>query len=271
MAMESGQQEVAREELRIIRELSPDVVDADTDLVLRKPHLAQVEADLDSARADLERARLDLSRTVLRAPFDCLVTQRNVNLGSYVNSQEVLGTLVGVKEYWIEAAVPLDRLKLLDLNQPGGAPARVLSQTGEGRWSGRALRLTGALTEQTRMARVLVTVQDPLGLDSNATSDPLVLGDYVAAVIQGRKLADVFALPRSALRPGDVVWTAEDGRLAMKPVRTAWKDDARIYVAEGLAPGDMVIVSDIPAPVPGMAVEAIKSGAGDTPDGDAAP
>jgi RND family efflux transporter MFP subunit len=259
--IESGEQSVAREELEIIKKLSVKSLEANEDLVLRKPYLAQVEAALDSAKADLDQARIDLSRTVLRAPFDCLVTARSANLGTYVSSQDAVGTLVGSDEYWIEAAVPLDRLALLDLNQKGGAPTRVVSQTGDGEWSGRAVRLTGALTDQTRMAKVLVVVKDPLGLGrtDNASYTPLILGDYVQALIQGKQLQDVLALPRKALRAGDTVWTVEDGRLAIRPVKTAWKDDEHAFIASGVSPEDQIVVSDISTPVAGMQLSVLNA------------
>lgn len=258
--IENGEQSVAREELAIIKKLSKSI-QANEELVLRKPYLAQVEAALDSAKADLDQARIDLSRTVLRAPFDCLVTARSANLGSYLSTQDSVGTLVGSDEYWVEAAVPLDRLGMLDLNQKNGAPARVVSQTSDGEWSGRAVRLTGTLTDQTRLAKVLVVVKDPLGLkhQDNAPYSPLILGDYVQAFIQGRKLKDVFVLPRRALRTGDTVWTVQDGRLAIRSVKTAWKDDEHVFITSGVSPEDQIVVSSISAPVAGMPLATLNS------------
>jgi len=248
LRLEEGQQEVARQEYRLLRESSDSRLE-ESDLALRKPQLLQARADLSSARADLDQARLNLSRTVITAPFNALITERNVNLGSTVNIQDSLATLIGLDEYWVEVLVPLGRLPLLDLQRSGGCPVEISSQTDTGLWSGQTIGLTGTVDEESRMATVLIAVSDPLD-----GPQPLMLGDYVTAAIQGRSLSRVMVLPRSALRQGDTVWLHDKGRLRMQKVETAWKDPQKIYLRAGLKPGQQVVLSDISTPVQGMLI-----------------
>ncbi len=131
LAIEQGSQNIAREELRLLSELSGEAV-AQTDLALRKPHLARAQADITSAEADLRQAELNLNRTKVNVPFNAMIVERNVNLGAYVGSQDTLATIVGTDQFWIEAVVSLDQLSLIDLDHPGGCPAAVLSQSGGG-------------------------------------------------------------------------------------------------------------------------------------------
>ncbi|MGD9824176.1 efflux RND transporter periplasmic adaptor subunit [Desulfobacter sp.] len=65
--IEKGQQQVAREELKLMAAMSPNGV-RETSLVLRKPQLEQVRAAVASAQSDLDAARLDLERTRIIAP-----------------------------------------------------------------------------------------------------------------------------------------------------------------------------------------------------------
>mgnify|MGYP006287809651 CR=1 FL=1 len=248
LSLEQGQQEVARQEYRLLRQ-STDTPLEESDLALRKPQLLQARANLASAQADLDQARLNLSRTRVTAPFKALITERNVNLGSLVNAQDNLATLVSTDEYWIEVLIPLSRLGFLDLGQPDGCAVQISSQTGPGRWSGQTIGLTGTVDEESRMATVLIAVSDPLD-----APQPLMLGDYVTAVIQGRSLSQVMVLPRSALRQGDTVWLHDQGRLRMQKVETAWKDPEKIYLGAGLKPGQQVVISDISTPVQGMRI-----------------
>lgn len=248
LRLEEGQQDVARQEFQLLRDSSEASLE-ESDLALRRPQLLQARADLSSALADLDQARLNLSRTVVTAPFNALITERNVNLGSLVSSQDDLATLVSIDEYWVEVLVPLGRLPFLDLQQQGGCSVEIVSQTGAGTWSGRTLRLTGTVDEESRMATVLISVSDPL-----ERGRQLMLGDYVAAVIQGRVLNDVVVLPRSALRQGDTVWVHVQGRLRMQQVKVGWKAPEVVYLSSGIEPGQQVVTSDLPTPVAGMRI-----------------
>lgn len=247
LAIEQGNQTIAREELRLLSETPSDMVN-ETDLLLRKPQLRQARATVSSAQAELRQARLNLNRTSVRAPFNALVVQRNVNLGSQVNTQDTLATLVSTDEYWVEAMVPLDRLTALDLN----CPARVHSPAGGGTWQGRVIRVTGKLSDQSRMATVIVAIADPLGIGNQSGRPPLILADYVHVEIEGRPLASVIKMPRTALRDGNTVWVYRDGKLEIRTVQPAWKQNSQVYIRDGLSPGDPVIISDLTAPVNGM-------------------
>jgi RND family efflux transporter MFP subunit len=252
--LEQGRQSVARQELELLREAMPDPLDQ-TDLALRKPQLHQAEAGVAIAEAQLARARLDLKRTVLTAPFNALVIDRQVDLGARVGSQEPLATLAATDEYWIEATIPSERLGFLDLHAGGERPVKVFSQAGIGEWNGKALHSLGTIDESSRMVRVLVSVKDPLGSTVDGSGRPLILGDYVRVEIQGRDLGERIVLPRRALRRGDIVWTAAEGKLAFRQVEILWRSGEEIVIGSGLEPGETVILSDIAAPVRGMAVE----------------
>lgn len=251
LAIEQGSQNIAREEMRLLTETGGETV-APTDLALRKPQLNQAQAAVASAEADLRKARLDLKRTVIKAPFNALITACDVNLGSFVNSQESLVTIVDTDTYWVEAVIPVDQLQHLDLGQKGGCPAVIRSQGGGGTWQGRAIRTTGKLSQTSRMATVIITVSDPLGLKSNGQSDPLMLDDYVSVEITGRTLKSVVELDRSILRDGDTVWIFNDGKLEIRPVSLVWKQGERVFVGSGLTSDDKIIVSDLSAAVDGM-------------------
>lgn len=69
-------------------------------------------------------------------------------------------------------------------------------------------------------------------------------------------LRDVFDLPALALHEQDRLWLANgENRLEMRAVRVAWRQGDRIIVNEGLAPGERVVTSRIPLPIPGMRLD----------------
>ncbi len=245
--LELGRQDVARREWDLIgkdRPASP----REESLALRKPQLRNVEAGLASARAASDQARLNLDRTNLKAPFNALLRRRLTEIGSVVNPQEPVATLVGTDVFWVQAALPVDRLGALE-NYRGPATIRLNSHPPTA-WRGTVIRLLGDLEPDGRMARLLVAVPQPL---DQHPALPLLLGSYVHVDLEGRQLEQVMVLPRSALREGERLWLASrEDTLEIRPVDVAWRDSESVYVAAGLVAGERVIVTDLAIPVVGM-------------------
>lgn len=116
LAIEQGNQKIAKEEFKLINEASNGMVTA-TDLALRKPQLNRARSSVESAQADLEKAELNLSRIKIIAPFNSLVLEKKVEMGSLVSMQESVATLVSVDTYHIEALVPPDRLSAISMGK----------------------------------------------------------------------------------------------------------------------------------------------------------
>jgi RND family efflux transporter MFP subunit len=258
LALEQGQQDVARKEWELLRGdqgMDPE----EAALALRTPQLEQARADVEQARLDLEQAELDLARTSVTAPFNGLVLEKNVDLGSQVSPQTTLATLVGTDVFWVETSIPTDRLAWLAVPRGGSGPGSLAHIRSSGRQqerTGRVIRVLGDIEAQGRMARVLVRVDDPLGLiQPNPSCKPLLLGEYVHVDIEGRVLEDVVALSRDALRDGNRVWIATpEDTLDIRPVDVAWRDAHMVYLGGGIAAGEKIILSDISTPIQGMEV-----------------
>jgi len=251
--IEKGQQLVAKEELKLMARMSPNGI-RETSLVLRKPQLEQARAVVASAESDLEAARLDLERTRISAPFHALVLSKAVDAGAMTAAQGTLATLVDVTCYQVEVQVPLDRLDRIRVHETQGSPARIRSLYAGREWEGRVVRTTGAVTEQSRMAGVIIRVDDPLGLGPAKGRPAMLLDDHVEAVIEGQAFDNVFSLPRNLVQEDSSLWIYNDGRLEIRKVAPVWIENDRVFIQSGLSPGDLVISSDLSAPVPGMAL-----------------
>lgn len=267
--LEQGRQDVARDELDILARTTGKKL-ANPALALRTPQLQQAEAELQEAEADLGVAELDLRRTQISAPFNALVTARNRTLGDKIALSESLATLVSTDEYWVDISVPVEDLRWLQIPvrpAPGvpvrlGSPARVVMDGGRGEQVGHLLKLTGSLDPQSRLARVLVRVADPLLLDrpaaaspsasASAPLSPLILGDYVRVILAGKSLGEVSRIPLTWLRPGNQVWVITDGGLELRPVNVVYEDRRFAYIDASLSATDRVVTSDITVPVAGM-------------------
>ncbi|BBO89439.1 efflux RND transporter periplasmic adaptor subunit [Desulfosarcina ovata] len=253
LKVEMGYQDVARREWDLLNPGQP--ADAqDAELVLRKPHLAKAQSDLAAARAELEQARLNLSRTDVVAPFNAVLRVKNVSVGSQVTTQDALAELVGTDEYWIQVSLPMERLAWIRIPRTraqAGAEVTVFYRGHQRK--GTVARLLSDLETEGRMARILVSVKDPLGLADKAGGPPMLIGEYVRVEIQGRRLTDVYRIPRTALRDNSTIWIlSDDNRLVVLPVKTVWRDADYVLMKNGITPGQRLIVSDLATPVEGI-------------------
>lgn len=267
LSIEMGRQDVARQDYELVGEkLSPD----NQSLVLRKPQLESAKANVAAAEAAVEQAKLDLQRTIIRAPFDAHIISRNTNVGSQVEPGTDLGRIVGMDEYWVVANVPVGKVNWLKFPKEedrSGAEVKIFNDSwpgGEFR-VGKLFRFVGALDSQTRLARVLITVSDPLARNAeNDTVPPLMIGTFVEVHIDAREIKDVVRLKRDYLRQGNTVWVMEDGKLRIRKVAIVFQDPTYAYINKGLTDNEQVVATDLATVVEGSDLRTQGSGSSNT-------
>jgi RND family efflux transporter MFP subunit len=253
---ELGRQEVAKREWELLK--VDNASQQEEELALRKPHLEAKKAAVAAAEASLKKAKVNLQRTTLVAPFNAMILERKVNIGSQSNQQAELASLVGTDAYWITVSIPVDRLRWVTIP---GSQVRIESASGAVR-EGQVIKLLASLEEKGRMARLLVEVKDPLcRLPESTGLKPLLLGEFVKASVYGTELDSVFTIPRKALREGNVVWIAtQDNKLDIRAVDVLWRDSEQVILRDSLSNGEALIISDINTPINGMDVNTGKGG-----------
>ncbi len=264
LKLEMGHQEVAKREwtmLGIKKNKNP----RDTELALRKPHLEKARAELTAAKAALKKARLDLERTKITAPFNSMVLKKYVDSGSVVSAKDKLAELSGTDTYRIEALIPIYRLKWINISGDGkSSRATVIYGNNKHKKYGRVIKLMGDIGEKGQMARILINIDDPLGLENKNSLPPLLTGEYVKIEIQGKNLGKVFMIPRSAIRDNDKIWLAnDDNRLLIRKIEPVWRNMDYIMIKNTekhqLKDGDKLIISHISGAVDGMKIKPAGS------------
>lgn len=244
---ELGLQEAAKREYSL---LDDTLSKANKALVLREPQLRSVKARVSSAQTAVNQAKVNLQRTTIRSPFEGHIIYRNVNIGSLVSPGQNLGQLVGNKIYWVETAVPLNRLKWLQFEEDGvSSPVEIRSKTawGEGKTrEGRLFKMLGSLEDQTRMARVLVEVSDPLSRQkANVDKPRLVIGSFVQTNIQGKAIEGVVKINRDYIRSNETAWVMQGDTLDIRELEVVFQDADHAYVAAGLEEGDDIVTTNL--------------------------
>ncbi|MAW62108.1 MAG: efflux transporter periplasmic adaptor subunit [Planctomycetes bacterium] len=258
LSVEMGRQKVAEKDYALLDQELPEEQRA---LVLRAPQLATARAQVEAAEAAVAQAELDLQRTKIVAPFDALILERHVDLGSQLSRGEAVGRLVGLDTYWVVATVPRAQLRWLQIPSAPGQAASPATVRDAAAWppgvrrEARVDRVIGELDAGTRLARVLVAVEDPLAQNSTDAAAPrLMIGAFVEVSIEGREVSNVVRLDRAYLRKEDTVWVHEDGVLRVRPVEVAFRDAQYVYLEAGLEAGEEVVITDLSTFVDGAAL-----------------
>ncbi len=256
LATEMGRQQIAEQDLQLINNDSlfgdNPLSENETQLVLRKPQLNAVKASIEAARASMNQAQLNLERTTIRAPFDAHILSQNVTVGSQVAQGDNLGRIVGTESYWVTATVPVSRLLWLKFpgsNSEKGSLVRIENSsawpTGAHR-EGYLDRQIGALDTQTRLARVLVRVEDPLATSKELEGAPkLMIGTFVEVKIEADSIPDVVRLDRDLVRSNQTAWVMKDGVLEIRELDILLTDIEYSYIQSGLEEGDQVVTTNL--------------------------
>ncbi len=278
LQLEMGQQEIAQDEYEqlVDGELRPK----NRELMLREPQLVAAKSKVEAAEAAVRQAQLDLSRTTIQAPFMAQVINRSVDVGSRVSPTTNLGRLVGIEKYWVEVSVPLSLLHWLrfppddqeDKNdkgetEPPCSEARIVNPST---WPPNAFRLgclfrlVGILDEDTRMARVLLEVDDPLARSEKTpeSAPPLMIGEFVEAHLEARQLSDVVRISRDYVRKNDTAWVMEEGTLKIVPLEIVVRDSQYAYVSSGLSGTEKIVTTNLSTVTKGasLRIEGAESG-----------
>ncbi len=238
--------------------------EAPGDLVLRGPQLALARATVAAAEARVLEAERNLERTRITAPYDGRVLAKNVDLGQVVGQGTVLAKVYAVDYAEIRLPLTSNEYAYLDMRpvvrgqtvRQDELPAAFYAKFGpeEVSWEGRIVRVEGAIDTRSRQIFVVGQVDDPYG---PANPQPLKVGLFVQAEIQGTVLEDVYVLPRTAFREARYILTLdEENRIHRKEVDPLWMDaEVIVFRDESIPAGTLVSITQIALAIDGMQVQ----------------
>ena len=271
LQMERGRKAVAEKEWTLLQKHKG--TSGKNALALREPHLATSVVSVQAAQSGLRKAQLNLERTLVFAPFNGFVQQESVDVGQLVSPQQALGKLVGTDEFWVQVSIPARQIPWLRLPTDAansGSKATIWQELGPQRVEreGQLIQLYDDIDSVGQMARVLVSIQDPMGLQQathpeQSTSQsplPILLGSYVNLKIEAKSAKNTIEIPRISLREGNQIHVRNsEDRLEIRRVHVEWKTRDRAYIRTTIHPGDRLVITTIPVPIHGMLLREDKA------------
>lgn len=236
---------------------------------------AAAEAQLSIARLELEDAKLNLSKTHIFAPFDGRTARKLVEERQFVAVGTLLVQIYDTSAVEVTVQLPLKDVTLIGLIAPLRAQKEALNRddisieslpaaiayldTGENEstWEGSVCRVGGVVDRATRTVAVVVVFPEPWASTESDQRPPLVPGTFVRVEILGKRIDNVFELSRSAIRPDNTVYIAENGLLRISTVRISHTVENKAYVNKGIQPGELIITSPLSAVTEGMKIRAV--------------
>lgn len=221
------------------------------------------EAGLQDAQAKLNQATRDLNHTEMTAAFTGRTRSAQVDVGQYVKQGQPVGQLYANDSVEVRLPLPDAQLEFLDQQivstgnyDIGRAPKVTLSAEYAGRsfqWQGKIVRTEGEIDARSRMVHVIARV------DNTQTDQPMPVGLFAHASIEGRLLEDAFVIPRSAVRDQNrVLIVGADNKLSFRNVTLQRFERESAVITAGLNAGERVCTSFLAVAVEGMPVKPIE-------------
>lgn len=209
------------------------------------------KASLGEAEAGLDGVRVDLRKSVLRAPFDGVVTGRRVDEGAVVGPGAPVLELLGDDRAEAFVGVPAGLL--------GAAP---VGSRHPAEVDGRPIEVevVGVVDEIDPRSRTAgLVLQLP-------PDDGWIEGQVIRVRIEEVVACEGFWLPLGSLRPGPrgtwQILRVEDGRAVLGAVSVEHVEGDRVFATGPQPAGARVIASGQHRVVPGQAVRALNEGPG---------
>lgn len=173
------------------------------------------QSDLVAARARVVQARQQLERTEVRAPFDGVVSGREVSNGDTAQVSKALLKVIDPKSVRFEGFVPAEHAPHISI----GAPVQFRINGYDSQiFQGKVQRINPIANASTRQIAVTVSI--------NEGNTPSVSGLYAEGNIQTETHQNLMLPPSSLVSEGDknFVWTLVDNALRKTEVKIGQSD-----------------------------------------------
>ncbi len=223
-----------------------------------------VEADAEVAKADAGVVRGNVARLQtlmeyarIKAPFDGMITMRNVDHGAFVRSAAE-GTSVSLLQI-----AKIDRVRIVmeiaegDVAyvRPGSAVTVTIGALGGQPISAAIARTAGAVNPRTRTMRAEV--------DLDNADNLLTTGVYAIVAVSLESKERAMMIPSKAIRAAGkdrIVLVVDDGVAQPRPISIGYNDGIWAEVLSGLDGNEAIIAATSGAVTAGTAVTTVQAG-----------
>ncbi len=235
---------------------------------------AQKQSDVSS----LSERRLDIEKTVIRAPFNCRISEVNIELNQFAPAGTMLVKAVNISK--VEIPVQLSPTELSNLLSPKVGELSPLTATKlnmdsirkligisatvrlplfnkKAEWEGTFMRTSDSIDLDTGAITVYVAVDQPYEKVIPSERPPLVPNLYTEVELSGSPRDNRFVIPFQAIHNGAVHLVDAENRLKKQEVTVEMVMGDLAVIQDGLVAGSTVITTDLVPAIDGMLLEPV--------------
>jgi RND family efflux transporter MFP subunit len=247
------------------QEAAADVESVEAALQESHANVEKAEADqgaaaarLRVASADLARAQTMLAYGEIKAPFDGVITTRNVDTGHYVQpaagGMKPLLTIAQHDQVRVFVDIPEMEAPLVDGGESGDAATINVPSLAGRQFTGKVRRTAWSLDPANRSLRVEIDLPNEEGV--------LRPGMFATVAILLDKQQNVLTLPIAAVvREGRETYccTVESGTIARHKIDLGLRSGNEVAVKSGLTGSETVVLARADSLAPGQPVEVLQA------------
>jgi HlyD family secretion protein len=254
--------EAARKEATAtIDSAKASVLEAEANVLKAEADLVAATARVRVSQANVSAAKTMLGYTEIYAPFDGVITSRNIDTGHFVqpangtNSKPLL-TIASTDRVRVYVDIPEMEAGMLDAgfgdNQAGDVAIVRVQALNNQAFEGRVTRSSWSLDSLNRSLRAEIDLPNK--------DQAMLPGGYATVNILLEQRDDVLTLPITAIiREGTDAFCCAviDGKIVRKPIQLGLRSGGEVEIVAGLSEQDTVVLKGVSSLQPGQSVEVI--------------
>ncbi|MBN2226408.1 MAG: HlyD family efflux transporter periplasmic adaptor subunit [candidate division Zixibacteria bacterium] len=181
--------------------------------------------------------RATLDKYTIRAPYDGVVTESDINPGMLVRNGQKLGEFTGTGAFELEASVGINDVGHLHI----GDRVTLTSDDVAGEFPGTIERINEKIDQSSQTVMIYIITEDKRLKD----------GMYITAEMSTIPIPDAIQVSRELLVGGDRLYTIQDDRLVLQKVEVMVDDNDQVVVT-GLADGTVLLTEVVEDAYDGM-------------------
>jgi HlyD family secretion protein len=252
--------EASADEVRAkVKSAEAALSEAQAELDKARSDVVAASASIDVALAEVRHAEAMLGYTKIEAPYDGIITRRNVDTGQLTRpGSDAPPLFIAARTDVVTIVVDLPEMYSTDVNPGDGALVKIQAMKGR-TVAGKVTRTAWALDSKTRTIRTEIDIPNPGG--------KLRPGLYAYATVIVEEHKDVLTIPTTAvIQDKDKAFcvVVADGKAARMLIQTGLSDGTRTEVTSGLDGSEHVVKANATSLSDGQAIkvqdEAAKGG-----------
>lgn len=217
----------------------------------RKEEVAAQIAAIKGIEANLNVAKDNLANATLRAPFDGIIAQRDVDNFANIQAKQTIVVLQKLDKLELAFDIPGPDVARTDRSNPPAIKVRLDAIKGQ-EYDAELAEFNTIANSATQTFTGRVAIEQPTG----ATILPGMTGQV--SLIANSTATPVINIPATALASepdgSTYVWIVNDNKAVKRPVKTSASAGADVSINDGLTDDDVVVTAGVSFLQEGMKV-----------------